>query len=360
MNEIFQLLNPSNTLTVNRMLAHSIGLSEAVVYAALISKCSYYERNGKLDDGWFYSTVPDLEASTALSEYQQKRCINNLVSTGLIESKNRGLPAKRCFRIIENIELITSLIAAGEKKEMSIKPAAALSYEKKRKAANSCSQSTPSCSEETTEQGTDPPQPSCEGFGACSEETAEQADEFFPPLLQRNCGASSGKSDIPYFNKSKDNKSKGNNHLSINQTGVGTDLIDMIDEKQTVSSVVPASQRAEYLELIKENIDYDCLVEQNPNRHDRIDEIVSLMLDVICSSKQYIRVNGEDFPQEVVKSQFLKLDSGHIEYVIMAMDKCPSNIRNIRSYLITALYNAPLTIGSFFSALVNHDMHGND
>lgn len=229
MNEIFQLLNPSNTLTVNRMLAHSIGLSEAVVYAALISKCSYYERNGKLDDeGWFYSTVPDLEASTALSEYQQKRCINNLVSTGLIESKNRGLPAKRCFRIIENIELITSLIAAGEKKEMSIKPAAALSYEKKRKAANSCSQSTPSCSEETTEQGTDPPQPNSEDFGACSEETAEQADEFFSPLLQRNCGASSEKSAVPYFNKSKDNKSKGNNHLSFNHTDESTDLIDMI------------------------------------------------------------------------------------------------------------------------------------
>lgn len=361
MNEIFQLLNPSNTLTVNRMLAHSIGLSEAVVYAALISKCSYYERNGKLDDdGWFYSTVPDLEASTALSEYQQKRCINNLVSTGLIESKNRGLPAKRCFRIIENIELITSLIAAGEKKEMSIKPAAALSYEKKRKAANSCSQSTPSCSEETTEQETDPPQPNSEDFGACSEETAEQADEFFSPLLQRNCGASSEKSAVPYFNKSKDNKSKGNNHLSFNHTDESTDLIDMIDEKQPTSPVVPASQRADYLDLIKDNIDYDCLVEQNRNHKDRINEIVSLMLDVICSSKQYIRVNGEDFPQEVVKSQFLKLDSGHIEYVIMAMDKCPSNIRNIRSYLITALYNAPHTIGSFFSALVNHDMHGND
>ena len=80
MNAIFQMLNPSNTLTVNRLLAHAIGLSEAVVYAALISKCSYYERNGMLDDsGWFYSTVPDLEASTALSEYQQKRCIKNLV-----------------------------------------------------------------------------------------------------------------------------------------------------------------------------------------------------------------------------------------------------------------------------------------
>lgn len=103
MNAIFQMLNPSNTLTVNHLLAHAIGLSEAVIYAALISKCSYYERNGMLnDDGWFYSTVPDLEASTALSEYQQKRCIKNMVESGLIESKNRGLSAKRCFRIIEN------------------------------------------------------------------------------------------------------------------------------------------------------------------------------------------------------------------------------------------------------------------
>lgn len=134
MNAIFQMLNPSNTLTVNRLLAHAIGLSEAVVYAALISKCSYYERNGMLDDsGWFYSTVPDLEASTALSEYQQKRCIKNLVDAGLIESKNRGLPAKRCFRIIEDIELISNLISQGEKKQLSIKPAAVQSYEKKRK-----------------------------------------------------------------------------------------------------------------------------------------------------------------------------------------------------------------------------------
>lgn len=162
------MLNPSNTLTVNRLLAHAIGLSEAVIYAALISKCSYYERNGMLDDGgWFYSTVPDLEASTALSEYQQKRCIKNLVESGLIESKNRGLPAKRCFRIIENIELISKLISEGEKKQMSIKPAAALSYEKKRKnkAEN---EAPPPCSEKTPEQEI-PDEPIPDNSGACSE-----------------------------------------------------------------------------------------------------------------------------------------------------------------------------------------------
>ena len=165
MNAIFQMLNPSNTLTVNRLLAHAIGLSEAVVYAALISKCSYYERNGMLDDsGWFYSTVPDLEASTALSEYQQKRCIKNLVDAGLIESKNRGLPAKRCFRIIEDIELISNLISQGEKKQLSIKPAAVQSYEKKRK------------------NKIDAQQPCSAAGGKCRRQRLWS-------LLRRNCGA---------------------------------------------------------------------------------------------------------------------------------------------------------------------------
>ncbi len=331
MNAIFQMLNPSKTLTVNRLLAHAIGLSEAVVYAALISKCSYYERNGMLDDsGWFYSTVPDLEASTALSEYQQKRCIKNLVDAGLIESKNRGLPAKRCFRIIEDIELISNLISQGEKKQLSIKPAAVQSYEKKRK------------------NRIDAQQP-------CSVETTEQPDEELTILLPRNFGASSEKSVLPSLYKSKDNKSKENNPLSINPND-GADLMDRIDS--SIPNMVFSDERTDYTNIIRENIGYDYLLESSPSQKGRINEIVGIMLDVVCSTKKYIRVNGEDFPQSVVKSQFLKLDSTHIEYVITALDKNTSDVRNIRAYLITALYNAPLTIDSFYSAMVNHDMYG--
>lgn len=331
MNVIFQMLNPSNTLTVNRLLAHAIGLSEAVAYAALISKCSYYERNGMLDDsGWFYSTVPDLEASTALSEYQQKRCIKNLVDAGLIESKNRGLPAKRCFRIIEDIELISNLISQGEKKQLSIKPAAVQSYAKKRK------------------NRIDAQQP-------CSEETAEQPDEELPSLLPRNFGASSEKSILPSLYKSKDNKSKENNPLSIDPKD-GADLMDRIDS--SIPNMVSSDERTDYTDIIRENIGYDYLLESSPTQKGRINEIVGIMLDVVCSTKKYIRVNGEDFPQSVVKSQFLKLDSTHIEYVITVLDKNTSDVRNIRAYLITALYNAPLTIDSFYSAMVNHDMYG--
>lgn len=350
MNAIFQMLNPSNTLTVNRLLAHAIGLSEAVVYAALISKCSYYERNGMLDDsGWFYSTVPDLEASTALSEYKQKRCIKNLVDAGLIKSKNRGLPAKRCFRIIEDIELISNLISQGEKKQLSIKPAAVQSYEKKRKNRIDAQQP---CSAETTEQEKNT---TSNDFGACSEETAEQPGEELTMLLPRNFGASSEKSVLPSLYKSKDNKSKENNPLSINPKD-GADLMDRIDS--LIPNTVSSDERTDYTDIIRENIGYDFLLESSPSQKGRINEIVGIMLDVVCSTKKYIRVNGEDFPQSVVKSQFLKLDSTHIEYVITALDKNTSDVRNIRAYLITALYNAPLTIDSFYSAMVNHDMYG--
>lgn len=367
MNSIFQLLNPSNTLTVNRPLAHSIGVMEAMIYAALISKSSYYERNGMLDDGWFYSTIPDLEESTTLSEYQQKRCIKKLAEIGLIETKTRGLPARRCFRVIENLSLITKLLSDGEKAIANIKPMAAQSYERKRKS---------SCSEESAELGDDSSDEKDINRHTCSEETAELvpkestelAPEELTPQLQSNCGTYSEVCPTPYIYKSKENKSKVNNHLSINHTHTGDfddegdffeDMIDRIDEQQS-SDVDVLEERAEYLDILRTNIDYECLIAGSPTKTDRIDEILNIMLDVVCSAREYIRVNGEDYPQKVVKSQFLKLNDSHIEYVLMAFDRNTSSIRNIRSYLITALYNAPHTIGSFYSAMVNHDMYGNN
>ncbi|MCH5204835.1 MAG: hypothetical protein J1F03_08790 [Oscillospiraceae bacterium] len=82
------------------------------------------------------------------------------------------------------------------------------------------------------------------------------------------------------------------------------------------------------------------------------------MLDVICSTKPTVRVNGEELPKELVKSKFLKFDEGHIDYVLFSLKNNSTDVRNIRSYLITALYNAPNTIGSYYTSRVNHDMMG--
>lgn len=82
------------------------------------------------------------------------------------------------------------------------------------------------------------------------------------------------------------------------------------------------------------------------------------MLEVVCSKRQTIRIGGEDKPTEVVKSRMMKLDQFHIEYVLDALSKNTTEVRNIKSYLLTTLYNAPTTIGSYYKAMVSHDLYG--
>ena len=77
-----------------------------------------------------------------------------------------------------------------------------------------------------------------------------------------------------------------------------------------------------------------------------------------CSRRETIRIAGDDYPAEVVKSRFLKLDSSHIEYVLDRMRENTTYVRNIKKYLLAALYNAPATIGSYYTSLVSHDLYG--
>ena len=92
--------------------------------------------------------------------------------------------------------------------------------------------------------------------------------------------------------------------------------------------------------------------------HDRLDELVELMLDTVCSRRETIRIAGDDYPAEVVKSRFMKLDSSHVQYVMDCMKDNTTYVRNIKKYLLAALYNAPTTINSYYSSLVQHDMYG--
>ena len=117
-------------------------------------------------------------------------------------------------------------------------------------------------------------------------------------------------------------------------------------------------ERESYRELILENIEYDYLIQNRQLDRDRLDELVELMVDTVCSNREMIRIAGDDYPAEVVKSRFLKLDSSHIEYVLDRMRENTTYVRNIKKYLLAALYNAPATIGSYYTSLVSHDLYG--
>lgn len=154
---------------------------ETITYGALVAKWYYYSERDMLDeDGWFYSTVPDLEESTALSEYQQKRCINSLIKLGLLKSKSKGMPAKRSFYIIDDVQLLEKYLHQGEENIKYIKPAAADSYIRKRQ-----SNSESFCSEETAEQT---PKKLKNLFQTaiipCSQETSEQVPKKLRNKLQ--------------------------------------------------------------------------------------------------------------------------------------------------------------------------------
>lgn len=111
-----------------------------------------------------------------------------------------------------------------------------------------------------------------------------------------------------------------------------------------------------YEEVIKDNIEYPYLVQDNSIDKGLLDEIVALMLETVCTRRKTVRIAGDDYPAELVKSKFMKLNSSHIQFVLDCMRQNTTKIRNIKKYLLAVLFNAPTTIDSYYTALVAHDM----
>lgn len=140
-------------------------------------------------------------------------------------------------------------------------------------------------------------------------------------------------------NINKTNMSKTNPILSINLTQE-----DAIDEMEG------------YSEIIKENIDFDSLLLAHPYDQEMVEGIFELILETVLSKNDEITIAGDVYPKNLVKSKFLKLNYSHVEYVIGCMGKNTTKVRNIKSYLLTSLFNAGSTISSYYRAEVNHDM----
>ena len=178
--------------------------------------------------------------------------------------------------------------------------------------------------------------------------------------LRENRSQELGKSEVKTTEKPKSalrknrgqdfGKSEGNNTKKNNTDFSKTDL-----------SIYPAQPGPmdvieEYREQVKENIEYDFLIQQY--RYDDLDEIVELMVEVLCTQGDFIKIGRKQMYASLVKERFLKLDSTHIDYVMDCMKDNPSDIRNIKAYLLETLFNAPATIGNYYKAKVNYDFRG--
>ena len=107
---------------------------------------------------------------------------------------------------------------------------------------------------------------------------------------------------------------------------------------------------------IKKNIDYEILKQRYTDG--MLEEIVSVMVEAVCGTAPTVRIGDNEFPREVVKSQMLKINSEHVEYVIDCIKKNTTKVRNIKAYMLRCIYSAPQTISHYYTAEVNHDLYG--
>ena len=119
------------------------------------------------------------------------------------------------------------------------------------------------------------------------------------------------------------------------------------------------AERRSYEDYFRRSLEYDILLQNNPYERGTLEGILDLLVDTCCSHKAYIRIAGDNKSGEVVRSRFMKLDSSHIQYVLSCLKENTTDVRNIRQYLLAALYNAPTTISAYYQAKVNYDFYGN-
>ena len=230
LSAILQLLNPDNTISANRYLAHAIGMNETIIYSALIAKYTYYSKNNMGKNGWFFSTVNDLQESTTYGEKAQRRAINNLVKFNLIETCVQGMPAKRYFRITNDTSIIEKLILDGEQIAKSIK--------------NVSSKLDYLSSDVSAEQV----QPLENNVKLSSDVSAEQVQPIRSNLLRLNGGTSSDISADkskdnnlnkinPYINQSINHSEKSENNLTSLETDGQTDFIKTMDYSDILLSL---------------------------------------------------------------------------------------------------------------------------
>ena len=217
--QIIKLLNSDNTVSANRLLAHALGIKAALLFNSLVGKQAYYEKHSMLDsEGWFYSTIEDMQESTALSRCQQNKAIGVLVKAGLIDYRTGGVHCRRHFRVRDDTEQLEKyLIKGAEKLNSNLS----------------------------------------EIDNAPCENTA-----YYPV---ENAQSTLREIDNPFIYNLNNQTKENNPYPSIISDGT-----DMTGNSQILFS---SDERSDYRDIIRENIEYDCLSEDKV----RVDELVEIM-----------------------------------------------------------------------------------
>ena len=299
-----------------------------LLYGLMLDRMSMSMKNGWLDDenrAYIIYAVENIMEDLGCSKPTCIKVIKELDADngiGLIEKKRRGL-GKPDIIYVKNFASVPEKECAEKPENTDVSTEVKNLYFKKERNLTSGSKET------EPQQVKEPDFKRENNLTSGSKGTGLQEVKEFAPNYNNTNYNNQNYTDMSYTNP-------------INQSTGNADAID---------------ETSAYMALIRKNLEYEHHMRYDQDR-DMYEEIYETVCDVVCVKRKTIRINGEEYPYELVKSRFLKLNSGHVEYVMSCMRETVTKITNIRAYLITALYNAPSTMSHYYQQEVQHDMYG--
>ena len=313
-----------------------------LLYGLMLDRMSLSMKNGWLDDenrAYIIYSVENIMEDLGCSKPTCIKVIRELDTDngiGLIEKKRRGL-GKPDIIFVKNFTSVPGKESGGEAVNTDVSTEVKNFNFKKEKNLTSESKKSELLEVKETDFKRE------KNLTSGSKETGLQEVKGFALNYNNTNYNDQNHTDMSYpnpINQSVDN---------VDNAGAQgkADMIDVIDETGA------------YMALIRDNLEYEHHMRYGGNDDKEMyEEIYETVCDVVCVKRRTLRINGEDYPYELVKSRFLKLNSSHVEYVMGCMRETTTKITNIRAYLITALYNAPSTMSHYYQQEVQHDMYG--
>lgn len=341
-----------NFIKVPKLLVHDDAFTELSVdakmlYGLLLDRMNLSMKNGWLDEQnrvYIIYQIKDIMSDMNMARATAVKYLQELVDFGLVEKKKRGLG-------LPNILYVKSFLV--EKNNLEQEKAL----------------------QETGENMPETPINTQKFKNYTSRSSKNEIQEVKKLNFKEFNNYTSGSSkvelqEVQELNPSNTNinntKLSNNKILSNHITDEkNSDYNDYADEEQYSKFIErindgigkEKSEYELYMDFIKKQIEYDCLIERHPYHKEQIDGIVELIAETAVSNNDYIVVAGNKFPKEVVKSKLLKLTFTHIEYVLECLSKNTTDVKNYKKYLLASLFNAPSTIQGYYASRVNHDMY---
>ena len=292
----------------------ALSLSAKVLYSVLLDRMGLSMKNKWLDEEnkvYIIYQITEIQSDLGFSKKKTMDYLTELEKIGLIEKKKRGFG-------LPNIIYVKSFMA----------------HQSSQRSNEMGTSQEKDVVHRSIEMGT--PEVMNKHLRGAETDTSEVP----------NSGLQEVPKTVPLYNKTYMNYNNQSN-MKSNHIKSDGDRIRCDQKEQTINA---------YAELVKKNIDFDVLLHTYSREQDLVEEIYQLILETVQTEKDMIRIAGEYYPAGFVKGKLLKLNYSHIEYVLECMDKNTTKVRNIKQYLLAALFNAPSTIGSYYKAEVNHDM----